>query len=214
MPAVSRIIATPGDTLSSGVIRPQELLKYKGMGEAQKYIVDELHKAYQSQDVPMQRKIFETVVRSVGNLTRVVNAPKHAEFNPGDVIPYTTAVHYNQSRAEKLPVGEATGYHLQFAVGKLPQFHEITDKDVPYLKGMGYNQVDVLKDPLMHAPILTGIDRLPINKKNWMAQLGYRYIKNTLTDGAAEAWKSKLQDTHPVPAFAYGATFGQKKEHY
>ena len=207
-------VVAPGDTLSSGVIRPQELLKYKGMGEAQKYIVDELHKAYQSQDVPMQRKIFETVVRSVGNLTRVVNAPKHAEFNPGDVIPYTTAVHYNQSRAEKLPVGEATGYHLQFAVGKLPQFHEITDKDVPYLKGMGYNQVDVLKDPLMHAPILTGIDRLPINKKNWMAQLGYRYIKNTLTDGAAEAWKSKLQDTHPVPAFAYGATFGQKKEHY
>jgi len=203
-----------GDVLSSGVIKPQELLKYKGMPAAQNYIVDELHKAYQGQDIPMQRKIFETVVRSVGNLTRVVHAPKHAEFNVGDIIPYTTAVHYNETRAEKLPASEATGYHLQFPVGNLPQFHVITDKDVSYLKGMGYNQIDVLKEPLKHAPILTGIDRLPINKKNWMAQLGYRYIKNTLTDGAAEAWKTKLQDTHPVPAFAYGATFGQKKEHY
>jgi DNA-directed RNA polymerase beta subunit/DNA-directed RNA polymerase beta' subunit len=203
-----------GDPISAGVIKPQDLLKYKGMPAAQNYVVDELHKSYQNQDVPMQRKIFETVVRSIGNLTRVVHAPKHAEFNVGDIVPYTTAEHYNETRALKLPTADATGYKLQFKIGNLPQHHEITDKDVSYLRGMGYNHVDVVKDPLIHAPVLTGIDRLPINKKNWMAQLGYRRIKDTLTDGAAEAWKTSLQDTHPVPAFAYGATFGQKKEHY
>lgn len=203
-----------GDPLTVGVIKPQDLLKHKGMEAAQDYIVDELHRAYHGQGVPMQRKIFETVMRSVGNLTRVVHAPKHADFSEGDIIPYTTAKHYNETRATKLPSADSIGHRLHTKIGKLPQFHEVTEKDVSYLKGMGYNHIDVLKDPLVHAPLLTGIDRLPINKKNWMAQLGYRRIKDTLTDGAAEAWKTHLQDTHPIPAFAYGATFGQKKEHY
>lgn len=203
-----------GDMLSNGVIKPQELLKYKKMPDAQKYLVDELHKAYQNQDIHMQRKIFETVIRSVGNLTRVVNAPKQSEFTPGELVPYTSAVHYNETRAVKLPTADATGYHLQVPIGNLPQHHEVTDRDVSYIKGMGYNHIDVVKDPLVHTPILKGIESLPLSKKNWMAQLGYRYIKNTLTTGAAEAWKTKLQDAHPVPAFAYGATFGKTKEHY
>ena len=203
-----------GDALSAGVLKPQLLYKLKGMPAAQEYVVDELQKAYQGQGIPMQRRIFETVVRSTGNLTRVVNAPKHGDFKEGEVVPYTTAEHYNETRATELPVHETAGYHLQQPHGKLPKFHEVTDKDIPYLKGLGYNQVKVLKDPLIHAPILKGIEQLPLEKKNWMAQLGYRYIQNTLTKGSAEAWKSSIAGNHPIPAFAYGVSFGQKKEHY
>lgn len=203
-----------GDAISAGVIKPQNLVQHKGMAGAQNYIVDELQKAYDSQGIPMQRRIFETVVRSIGNMTRVEHAPKHADFIPGDLIPYTTAIHYNETRAKTLPVNDALGYHLKASVGKLPQFHQLGDKDVAYIKGLGYNNIDVLKEPIVHAPILKGIERLPLEKRNWMAQLGYRYIKETLTEGASQAWKSNVEGTHPIPAFAYGVKFGEKKEHY
>lgn len=203
-----------GDPLTDGVVKPQLLAKYKGMGEAQNYIVDELQKVYQAQDVGMHRKVFETVVRSVANNTQVVSAPKHTNFLPGDVIPYTTAVHYNETRKGTVPVDQAAGYHLKEAVGKLPVLHEITDKDVAYLKSAGLKQVEVLKDPIVHAPALKGIQQLPIMRKDWMSQLGYRDIKKSLTEGAAQIWKSNIEGAHPVPAFAYGASFGKKKEHY
>ncbi len=39
-----------------------------------------------------------------------------------------------------------------------------------------------------------------------MAQLGYQRLKDTLTEGAAQAWKTNVESAHPVPAFAYGAS--------
>jgi DNA-directed RNA polymerase subunit beta' len=205
-----------GDPLSTGVMKPQVVKEFKGMEKAQDYLVDELHKTFAGSKgiSPIERRVFETVVRSVGNNTEVVKAPKHANFLPGDVIPYTTAVHYNESRKETLPVNDTVGYHLSHPVGHLPIHHEISDKDIPYLKASGYNKLDVLKDPLIHAPMIKGVERLSKTKKNWMAQLGYRYIENTLTDGAAEAWKSQISGTHPIPAYAVGTGFGKKKESY
>jgi DNA-directed RNA polymerase beta subunit len=204
-----------GDKLTDGVIKPQELLRHKGMLAAQNYIVDELKDTYSQQGVPMQRKIFETVIRAATNNTRVVEAPKHSNFIVGDVIPYTSAVHYNETRKVSVPVSHSSGYFLKENVGKLPQFHEVTDKDHSYLREMGHtHDIEVLKDPLIHAPMIKGITHVPALRKDWMAQLGYRYIKEALTEGAAQSWKSNVEGTHPVPAFAFGASMGKKKEHY
>jgi DNA-directed RNA polymerase beta' subunit len=204
-----------GDPLSQGVLRPQDLRKYKGMKVAQDYIVDQLKSSYDAQlSEPMQRRVFETVIRSVAGNTRVVKAPHGSDFKEGELIPFPIAEHYNKTRSVEMPLHDAVGYHLKDHTGNLPALHKLTDKDVEHLKGLGYTKLGVLKDPLIHAPLLKGIERLPLEKKNWMAQLGYRYIKDTLTEGSAQAWKSQLDGNHPVPAFAYGAAFGQKKEHY
>lgn len=204
-----------GDKLTDGVLRPQEILKHKGMLAAQNYVVDELKNTYEQQGVPMNRKIFETVLRATTNTTRVVEAPKHSNFLPGDVIPYTTAMHYNETRGVRVPLKEAAGYFLKESVGKLPAMHEIADKDLAYLRDMGHGpHIDVLKDPLIHAPMIKGITQVPALRKDWMAQLGYRYLQRSLTEGAAQAWKSNVEGSHPVPAFAFGASMGKKKEHY
>jgi hypothetical protein len=203
-----------GDKLTDGVIKPQELLRHKGMLATQNYIVDELKSTYQAQGVPMHRKIFETVVRAATNNTQVIHAPKHASYLPGDVIPYTSAVHYNETRKVQVPVTHSTGYFLNEAVGKLPRFHEVTDKDHTYLKEMGHTNLEVLKDPLIHEPLVRGIRNVPMLRKDWMAQLGYQHLEKALTEGAAQGWKTNVEGSHPVPAFAYGANMGKSKEHY
>ena len=162
----------------------------------------------------MQRKAFETVIRSVGNLTKVIKAPKDTHYLPGDLMPYTEAVAYNLARADKLPAHEALGYHLTEEIGHLTTNKPLDEKDINYLKKSGYNTISVVKEPLIHAPTLEGIKNLPMTRRDWMSQLGYRHIKDALTTGAAQGWKTALQDKHPLPAFAYGATFGEKKEHY
>jgi hypothetical protein len=204
-----------GDVLTDGVIKPQTLAKYKGMEAAQQYLTDELQKTYESQGAGMSRKVFETVVRSLANNTRVIEAPKHTNLLPGDLIPYTLAKHYNETRRVTVPIDEAAGYTLEKGIGKLPAMHEITDSDVAYIKSTGHKgSVDVIKDALRHQPVLKSIKELPMMRKDWMAQLGYQKIKSSLTEGAAQSWKSDTAGNNPVPAFAYGATFGKKKEHY
>jgi hypothetical protein len=153
-------------------------------------------------------------VRSFGNLTRVVSAPHGSDFAPGDLIPFTVAQHFNENRKLTVPVNDVAGYQLHQAMGKLPKGHQLTDRDTQYLRALGHSEIPVVQQPLVHAPILKSTERLPSEKKNWMAQIGYRYIKDTLTEGASQGWKSDTQGINPIPAYAFGATFGKKKETY
>jgi len=201
-----------GDPLSDGVIKPQELVKYKGMQAAQQYIVDELHSAYKNQGVGIQKRVFETIVRSLGNTTRVVNNPKDSDFLPGDIAPYTVANHYNQNLIQKVPVEESTGMTLAEELPGLQMGKVLADKDITVLKSRGIKEVTIKKEALKHAPLLKGISTLPLLKKDWMSSLGYRYLAKSLTEGAAQRWSTDISDYHPVPALAHGATFGQGKD--
>lgn len=201
-----------GDPLSDGVIKPQELVKYKGMQAAQQYIVDELHSAYKNQGVGIQKRVFETIVRSLGNTTRVVNNSKDSDYLPGDIIPYTVANHYNQNLIQKVPVEESTGMTLAEEIPGLQAGKVLADKDITVLKSRGIKEITVKKDAIKHVPLLKGISTLPLLRKDWMSSLGYRYLAKSLTEGAAQRWSTDIGDYHPVPALAHGATFGQGKD--
>ncbi len=205
---------SPGDLLCGGNLKPQNLLKYKGMESAQDYLVDELQKTYKASDSHVEKRMFETVVRSITNMTRVVKAPAESGFRPGEIAPFSSVQQYNLQRKDTVKTEDAEGYILANTTGNILQGHVLTKRDLDYLKGIGHNQIDVLKKAVVHKPILKNIQHLTKERKDWMSQLGFRYISDALTDGAAERWKSELSGNHPVPAYAYGATFGRTKENY
>lgn len=64
-------------------------------------------------------------------------------------------------------------------------------------------------------PVLKGMEQAVLDtQEDWMARLNFRRLKETIMEGAAKGWKTNLHGTHPVPAYAYGAEFGEgtKKE--
>ncbi|NDD05043.1 MAG: hypothetical protein EB078_09060, partial [Proteobacteria bacterium] len=201
-----------GDALSEGVIKPQDLVQLKGMQPAQEYIVNELHGAYANQGVKIHRKVFETIIRSFGNTTKVINNPKQSYFVPGDVVPYTVAQHYNENLNEEVPTENAVGYVLSKNYGLLRAGHEVTQKDTILLKALGHKKVLIKKEALQHAPLLKSVTTLPLLKRNWMSALGYRNLAKALTEGAGQGWSTDLEDYHPIPAFAHSTTFGKGKD--
>lgn len=201
-----------GDTLSDGVIKPQDLVKLKGMESAQNYVADELHNAYSSQGVRLDKKVFETVVRSAGNTTQVLNNPNDSDFVPGDIVPYTVAQHYNKNLDTTVKTDDALGMTLATRYGPFVKGHKIIEKDVKMLKVLGHKEVKVSKEAILHAPTLRGVTTIPLLRKDWMAALGYRNLAKALTEGAGQGWKTDLEGHHPVPAFAFGKTFGQGKD--
>lgn len=201
-----------GDPLSDGVIRPQDLVKYKGMQKAQEHMVDELQNVYKNQGASIQKRIFETIIRSIGNTTRVVNNPKSSDHLPGDVMPYTVAQAYNRNLVITVPTEEITGYRLAQEGTGLKVGKELTKDDVVTLKAKGLKEVKVEKDAIVHTPFLKGMSTLPLLKKDWMGGLGYRYLAKGLTEGASQRWETDLSGYHPIPGLAHGSTFGKGKD--
>lgn len=200
-----------GDVVSEGAIKPQDLVKLVGMNAAQDYLAGELKKSYESQGVNIHRKIFETVVRSLGNTTQVQNAPKGTSYLPGDIIPYTVAQHHNKNLISDVPVELSVGFRLAEGVGGLRKGHEMTHEDAS-TDAMRGTQVKIEKDPITHAPLLKSVRDLPLLRKDWMAAMGYQQLQRALTTGASQGWSTDTADYHPIPAFAYGADFGKGKE--
>jgi DNA-directed RNA polymerase beta subunit/DNA-directed RNA polymerase beta' subunit len=201
-----------GDALSTGAIKPQDLVKYKGMEAAQEHIVDELKKAYASQGEHIHRKVFETIVRSTANQTQVLNKPLTSTVVPGDIIPYSQAVHYNENLVVELSVDECIGLVLEKNYGPFKKGHRVEEKDLKILRALSSGNIVVRKDPIVHQPILKSVDQIPLLKKDWMAALGFQNLAKALTLGAGHAWSTDLENYHPVPAFAHGVTFGQGKD--
>lgn len=198
-----------GDILSGGLVQPQEMVELKGMLNAQDYISDQIYKEFNAQKVPIKRKIVETVVRSVGNTTKIGRETGSSGYIPGDVAPWTVVEAYNRSNIGDIAVDDSLGHTLLEDIPGAKKGDEISDRVKSLLERMGKQKVTVGPKKIDHEPFLAGIKQVPLLRKDWMSQLGYEYLKDAIIDGAAEAHESDLHDYAPVPAFAYGAEFGE-----
>jgi len=84
-----------GDALSEGAVKPQELLATKGIRATQDFLIDEMQKTFTDQNVPLNRRSFETLVRATTNVTKIID-PAGSEYLPGDTVQLTKVLAYNR----------------------------------------------------------------------------------------------------------------------
>ena len=87
----------PGDPLSDGVIKPQELSALKSHLDAQNYLVDEASEIFQNK---FYRKTFETVIRGLSDNAQVTSAPRDSKFLRGDktTISYIDSINKDRKK--------------------------------------------------------------------------------------------------------------------
>ena len=65
------------------------------------------------------------------------------------------------------------------------------------------------RKPVQHAPILKGVDVLPLSlHEDWMAKMNFERLRSSVTEAAATNSYSDVHGLHPVPGMAFGAEFG------
>lgn len=74
-----------GVQLASGHLDIKEVVRTKGLKEAQRYIVDEVRKVYASQGVPINERHFEVIVRKMSDKVRI-ESQGDTNLLPGEVI--------------------------------------------------------------------------------------------------------------------------------
>ncbi|MBI3984441.1 MAG: DNA-directed RNA polymerase subunit beta' [Candidatus Levybacteria bacterium] len=90
-----------GTQLATGYLDPKEVIKIKGLIDAQRYIITEAQKVYESQGIGINDKHFETILRKMSDKV-IVETVGDTALIPGDFI---TKTRFEQINAEVLSQG-------------------------------------------------------------------------------------------------------------
>jgi DNA-directed RNA polymerase subunit beta' len=78
-------LVAAGTQLSSGKLDVKEVLKIRGLRQAQEYLLDEIQEVYESQGIPINDKHFEVVIRKMSDKV-VVGTSGDTAMIPGETV--------------------------------------------------------------------------------------------------------------------------------
>jgi len=191
-----------GDVLDTGIPSAHDILKYKGMPETQKFLVNHIDKLM---DGKLDKRDIETVVRGITNTTRILDPGTHPNYIKGDIAPLTTVEHYNENNLKEEETSNTFGDHLAGNYGPLKKHTKIDEKVLDLLGSMGIKRINVFKDRIKHEPFLTpnGIGAKAQSSEDWIARLAHNRIADVLEEGTTQGWKSNILN-HPIPQYVTG----------
>jgi len=119
VPLASEISVKDGETISAGTqlaqgyLDPKDILKVKGNVEAQRYIITEAQRVYESQGIAINDKHFEVILRKMSDKV-IVETVGDTVLIPGDFI---TKVKFEEINAEILSQGGEPATARQILLG-------------------------------------------------------------------------------------------------
>lgn len=189
-----------GDLLSTGNVSMHDVLKYKGMKETQKFLVDELDKLNEGK---LDRRNIEVLVRGIANTTRVMN-PGDSGYVAGDTVPLTTINDFNKNLITEKDVEETEGMRLNKPYAGFDIGIKLDKSAIKHLQKKGIKRIEVTRNPIIHDPFLApaGIGgKIASASEDWIARMAHNRIEAVLKEGATQGWKSSFDDknkNHPI----------------
>ena len=202
-----------GDTISEGVPRPDEVVKYKGLGAGRAYMVGKLNQIYKDSGYNVDQRHFEVLAKSALNHLRIEDIDDETSAAQGlvrgDIVDY--------NRFRNIATGKATSVKLDAAedeiLGESLLHHlagtRITEPMIDELRTAGIKSVKITSAIPSVSPIMAPATRNPLLNPDWVVRLGHRYLKQSLLEGAQKGQTSNLHGTHPVPGIIFSSEFGE-----
>lgn len=202
-----------GDQLSTGIVNPAEVVKYKGIGEGRRYYAERLTKAFNDSKLKANRRNTELVARAAINHVEVEEPEGLGDYLPGDVVSY------NNLAMSYAPRKDAMMDKPSKLVGKFleqPYLHHtigsrITKKVAKELEDFGIDNVQAHETKPGFTANMIRLRAVPHYGKDWLAKLQGSYLQSNLLQDAQTAATSDIHGTHPVPAVVYGKELGESK---
>lgn len=198
----------PGDRLSTGIPKPNEIMKHKGLGVGRKYYVDALHKVYKNSIRDIDKRHFEVLAKAQLSYATVDNDPTD-QIIRGETIHFNTLKERLKDHTETLKLNDALGRVLADSYYEYMAGTKLTPNIVKELKEHSIDTVEVAINPIEVSFLMKPVTHAPLLHQDWMARMAHQYLGKTLKDGAAFGWKTDVHSYHPIPAFVYGTEFGR-----
>lgn len=204
-----------GDMLCNGVPKPDEVVKYKGLGEGRRYLVDAMANVYKHSGSEIDKRHLEILAKSVLNHVQIVDPGQGDTFVKGDIVDYNRFQKEISASKKTMAVNDAIGETLADRVLHHTAGTTVTAPMAEQLSSHGITTVPVAQQGPRAVPLMRPASRTPLLNPDWLSRLAHRYLKETLLEGIHKGDVSDIHGTSPVPAYVAGTQFGIGEEgHY
>ena len=161
----------------------------------------------------IDKRHFELLARAdLGHVKLLESVPGHPEMIRGDYLSYDKYKGVAAEKTEKKKVTDAEGHVLGKELMHFTAGTPITKSIIKTLQANDITHVDVSHSAPQVEFVMRPITRTPLLNPDWMARLSHRYLKEYLIHGAQYGDSSNSHGVNPVPAYAFGASFGEAPE--
>ena len=179
-----------GEALSSGSVDPHDILRIKGVGDVQAYLVNEIQEVYRMQGVKINDKHIEVIVRQMLQKVRVVDSGD-TTYLEGDVVHRFKFLEENETLRNKVVVTNKGDS------GKVKLYDILDKKKIKELNADLKKKSKTLiefrdANPAIANPILLGITQTSLTTDSFISAASFQETTKVLTDAAIEGKVDQL----------------------
>jgi hypothetical protein len=191
-----------GDTLSTGVPNPSEVVGYKGLGEGRHYFLNKFRELTKKNNADTNRRNLELFTRAFISKVNITDPEGIQGHMLGDVIDYDYLASGWEPRDGSNLKSVDTAHNLYL---EKPYMHytigtKITPKVSKSLKNSGYDKVMVHDKPAPFEPQVVRAQDFTRYDKDWITRLGGENLKRSMTEAASVGSSSARKSTSYFPA--------------
>ena len=201
-----------GQALSTGLVDPREVVKYRGIGDGRKYYMEAMKKAFDDSKLPVNRRNFELIAKAAIDHVKITDPEGLGDYLPDQVVSYSAIEKDYTPRpaAKMLRVDLAYGKYLE-----KPELHytigtKITSAVISELKKHKIEAVLVHDEQPLFEPVMVRLVDIPEHHDDWMHVLNSTNLAKRFVNMVNKGATSDLKGSSPVPGLAYGVGFGEK----
>ena len=202
-----------GAQLSEGIVRPDDMVRLRGLGEGRLYYARRLKQMLDEGDTPADIRQAEIVARATVNHVRLKEADDFHGYLPEDPVRYGDLLDQWQEAkdATDLPVNSVTGMYLQKPALHYTIGTQLTPSMTKKLADTGFKTVRVSKQAPPFENEMLRLQTQAYANTDWLASQHTSYLGRQLSDAAMRGQDTSVRNnTHFAPPLAYGVDFGKR----
>lgn len=201
-------VVKSGDTLSTGMVNPAEIVKFKGMGAGRSHFAKSLREAYSLANPDLDTRHFDIIARNVMKYVSV-KEPGHTGFLPGQVVPVSKIQPELIASEGETHVMQSQGKVLSRAVLDVMPGQVMDTNLIEHLSSHGVKTVFTTKTGLIVDPLVKGIKTSKLHDENWISRLALNNLKQSMTEAVSLGQRAKIHGTDPITSYTLGHEFGE-----
>lgn len=204
-----------GDQLAEGLVDPEDIVKYKGLGEGRRYWADRLNKILADSGAKTDKRNTEVLARAAIRHVRVTSQDGMGDYLPDDVVDYNAlqSTYKPNETTKTVKTSDAVGSYLQRPVLHYTVGTRITPNVAKFIKEHGHDTIDVDNTAPGFTPEMIRLRTASHANEDWLASQGTSYLAKQLNEASTEGDDTNvLENSDWRPRLAYGAGFGKNIE--
>ena len=207
-----------GDIMSDGLADPEDIIRYKGIGEGRKYYAERFAKLLADSGAPTSARNAEMVSRSAINSIRITDPDGYGNYLPDDIVSYDkfeanyTPRESSKEWSLKKDKTNVVGKYLEKPVLHYSIGTRITPKVINKLNEAEIDTILVNDEHPGFEPVFIRAQEITSkNSDDWLARLQGSYLKSNIIDSAIKGLDTNIKENiNPYVRIGQGSDFADK----